>query len=159
MSSGLDNGLMRNRRQAIIWTNGGLVYWRIYASLPQWVKAAHVDMNVQWAMKMARPRLKYSVTSHICTRHKTSIRDKWLLITWVKFNVLFPKLVLLSSCCQNIMHLWLVVINSLVPGEATWIGGARSALDEVMACCIIAPSHDQGHNSRVSCQKGPIGHA
>ena len=30
---GSDNGLAPNRRQAIIWTNGGLVYWRIYASL------------------------------------------------------------------------------------------------------------------------------
>ena len=25
--------LVPNRRQAIIWTNGGLVYWRIYVSL------------------------------------------------------------------------------------------------------------------------------
>ena len=32
-SIGLDNGLVPNRRQAIIWTNDCLVYWRIYASL------------------------------------------------------------------------------------------------------------------------------
>ena len=30
---GSDNGLAPSRRQAIIWTNGGIVYWRIYASL------------------------------------------------------------------------------------------------------------------------------
>ena len=30
---GSDNGLAPNRRQAIIWTNDGLVYWRIYASV------------------------------------------------------------------------------------------------------------------------------
>ena len=30
---GLDIGLVPNRWQAIIWTNDGLVYWRIYASL------------------------------------------------------------------------------------------------------------------------------
>ena len=30
---GSDNGLAPIRRQAIIWTNGGLVYWHIYASL------------------------------------------------------------------------------------------------------------------------------
>ena len=30
---GLDNGLAPNRRQAIIWTNDGLDYWCIYASL------------------------------------------------------------------------------------------------------------------------------
>ena len=29
---GSDNGLSLNRRQAIIWTNDGKVYWRIYAS-------------------------------------------------------------------------------------------------------------------------------
>ena len=30
---GSDNGLAPNKRQAIIWSNGGLVYWRIYASV------------------------------------------------------------------------------------------------------------------------------
>ena len=33
LSIGLDNGLAPNRRQAIIWTNAGLIYWRIYAAL------------------------------------------------------------------------------------------------------------------------------
>ena len=32
-SIGLDNGLAENRQQAIIWTNDGLIYWHIYASL------------------------------------------------------------------------------------------------------------------------------
>ena len=32
-SIGSDNGLAPNRRQAIIWTNVGMLYWRIYASL------------------------------------------------------------------------------------------------------------------------------
>ena len=32
-SIGSDNGLVPNRWQAIFWTNGGLVYWCIYASL------------------------------------------------------------------------------------------------------------------------------
>ena len=32
ISTGPDNGLMPNRWQAIIWTNGGLVYWHIYGS-------------------------------------------------------------------------------------------------------------------------------
>ena len=30
---GLDNGLASNRRQAIIWTNDGIVYWHMYVSL------------------------------------------------------------------------------------------------------------------------------
>ena len=32
-SIGPDDGLTPTRRQAIIWTNDGLVYWRIYAPL------------------------------------------------------------------------------------------------------------------------------
>ena len=30
---GSDNGLASNGRQAFVWTNDRLVYWRIYASL------------------------------------------------------------------------------------------------------------------------------
>ena len=30
---GTDNGLAPARRQAIIWTNGGIIHWRIYPSL------------------------------------------------------------------------------------------------------------------------------
>ena len=32
-SIGSDNGLVPNRRQAIIWSNVGMFYWPIYASL------------------------------------------------------------------------------------------------------------------------------
>ena len=32
-STGLDNGLAPNKRQAIIWTNADPVHWRIYAAL------------------------------------------------------------------------------------------------------------------------------
>ena len=32
-SIGLDNGLVPNRRQAIIWTNADLIHWSIYAAL------------------------------------------------------------------------------------------------------------------------------
>ena len=33
LSIGLDNGLAPNKRQAIIWTNGDSIHWRIYATL------------------------------------------------------------------------------------------------------------------------------
>ena len=33
-------------------------------------------------------------------------------------------------------------INSLWPGDAIWRHGARSTLAQVMACCLMAPSHD-----------------
>ena len=32
-SIGLDNGLVSNRQQAIIWTNADLIHWHIYAAL------------------------------------------------------------------------------------------------------------------------------
>ena len=32
-STGSDNGLVPNRRQAVIWTNADLIRWRIYAAL------------------------------------------------------------------------------------------------------------------------------
>ena len=32
-SIGLDNGLVPNRQQAIIWPNAALIHWRIYAAL------------------------------------------------------------------------------------------------------------------------------
>ena len=45
-SIGSDNGLAPNRRQAIIWTNVGMLYRRIYASLGlnelSWVSNAYM---------------------------------------------------------------------------------------------------------------------
>ena len=32
-SIGLDNGLVPNRRQAIIWTSADTIHWRMYAAL------------------------------------------------------------------------------------------------------------------------------
>ena len=34
-----------------------------------------------------------------------------------------------------------MLINSLWPGDAMWRHGTRSTLDQVMACCLTAPSH------------------
>ena len=42
---GSDNGLAPNRRQAIIWTNDGLVYWRIGVARPQWVNTLRPRQN------------------------------------------------------------------------------------------------------------------
>ena len=33
INTGVDNGLPSDRREGIIWTNGGLVYWCIYATM------------------------------------------------------------------------------------------------------------------------------
>ena len=41
---GSDNGLAPNRRQAIIWTNDGLIYWNIYVSLNE-LKKVYKDSS------------------------------------------------------------------------------------------------------------------
>ena len=45
-STGLDNGLAPNRRQAIIWTNTESIHWRIYAAHKgRWVTATSVQLS------------------------------------------------------------------------------------------------------------------
>ena len=36
-NTGLNNGVTSNRQQAIFWTNVGLVYWRPYVSVMNWI--------------------------------------------------------------------------------------------------------------------------
>ena len=45
-----------NRQQAIIWTNGGLIHWRIYVTLPQWVQQEYMPHCVfpAWASYQIR---------------------------------------------------------------------------------------------------------
>ena len=45
---GSDNGLVPNRRQAIIWTNADSVHWRIYTALGACVKCHDVIILRQW---------------------------------------------------------------------------------------------------------------
>ena len=47
-STGSDKGLVPKRRQAIIWTRGGLVYWRIYASLGLNELTEQIKITVQY---------------------------------------------------------------------------------------------------------------
>ena len=44
------------------------------------------------------------------------------------------------SCPSNLNHDG-KAINSLWPGDTIWRHGTRSALAQVMACCLTAPSH------------------
>ena len=48
-SIGSDNGLAPNRRQAIIWTNDGPGYWRLYASLD--LNELNAVLNTFWGKK------------------------------------------------------------------------------------------------------------
>ena len=48
-STGLDNGLAPNRRQAIIWANADPIHWRIYAAL------GGDELKKDWLLKGNRP--------------------------------------------------------------------------------------------------------
>ena len=49
---GLDNGLVPNRRQVIIWTNAGLIHWYIYVALGE-------DELTHWPLGDAPAILNY----------------------------------------------------------------------------------------------------
>ena len=51
------NGLLLNRRQAIIWTNDGLDYWRMYASLSLNELTGHVTPAAITGTTVLRPYL------------------------------------------------------------------------------------------------------
>ena len=50
---GSDNGLSQNRWQAIIWTNDGLVYWRIYVSMKDMNKIDQYQTTIKHQKKRA----------------------------------------------------------------------------------------------------------
>ena len=52
-STGSDNGLAPNRRQASIWTNNGLLYWRIHVSLNELIKSDFCGLFVCFNSVMA----------------------------------------------------------------------------------------------------------
>ena len=53
-------GLVTNRRQAIIWTTDGVVYWIIYASI-------RPDELSVWCMPTFENEVFYSISSYIGT--------------------------------------------------------------------------------------------
>ena len=71
---GSDNGLASNRRQAIIWTNNGLVYWRIYASLGL-NELVYCSNNGVVLIKVAR---KVSIKQSSSWLHATAIFTDWM---------------------------------------------------------------------------------
>ena len=58
-------GLAPNRRQAFIWTNDDIVYWRIYASLDfSELRWSVFHANAFWELVAVQRRLKYLFPTH-----------------------------------------------------------------------------------------------
>ena len=46
-----------------------------------------------------------------------------------------------SVCSIRIVNGFSQLFNSLWPSDIIWLQGSRSTLAQVMACCLMAPSH------------------
>ena len=62
-SIGSDNGMAPNRRHAIIWSNVGMLYWRIYASLSPNELMNNLKLDCLWFSRHA--------DMHLCCTYMT----------------------------------------------------------------------------------------
>ena len=115
---GSDNTLAPNRRQAIIWTNDGPVYWRIYASLGlnklKWPLYSYKKHEQETSMKWNPSLSTAPGGDKSCRATMPAALDKFLLkeywwhlwvhkqldVSWVKKKSWrwFPKLVTYQIC-------------------------------------------------------------
>ena len=106
-SIGSDNGLAPTRRQAIIWTNDGQVWWRVYASLGlnelndvHMYRPGHRCHFERGPHQLPYKSIKYQVISNskwyvICYKKKTpggcDVHVFWIIRwnpSWLYYNVL-----------------------------------------------------------------------
>ena len=87
-SNGSDNCLAPSRRQAIIWTNDGIVYWRIFTSLGlneltillnNTNIIGHAPRNILFSGWYGRLNFSAKVVTYLCPFCYTFT---WLLIGW-----------------------------------------------------------------------------
>ena len=93
MHIGSDKGMAANRRQAIIWTNDGLVYWRIYASLG----LNELITSVLWfsmiSMTLCNLHVMYPVSTLLCDKSEC-----WELSDLRNFKHFLVIVVSIRSC-------------------------------------------------------------
>ena len=95
---------MLNRQQAIIWTNGGLVYWRIYASL-----GCVVCVWVTWAF--------YINVSLPCETLKYTQYIKYILYIVSDFCILSPSSLLRIVIDACLSKGWLLFIVKVIKDD------------------------------------------
>ena len=74
-----------------------------------------------------------------------SARSRWVCIKWQPFCNVGEKIVVLLLAdfflCFNCQQGIVGSVNSLWPSDAIWQHKSRSTLAQVMACCLMVPSH------------------
>ena len=107
MSFGSDNGLASNRRQAIIWINGGLVYWHIICiARPRWIsRVGYLALGVMAMFLLTR----FSYDPILTPVSVYSSRPLKMDVAW-KLSTIF----VVVAVCQvgaraSTARLWLVI--------------------------------------------------
>ena len=94
--------------------------------------------SVLWQAKISAKQLEPSCeASRVCNLSKPRQIDQWVLL----LPVLSTLLCTLCLRTNSQKHHTNYILNSLWPGDAIWRHGTRSALAQVMAWCLTAPSH------------------
>ena len=75
---GLDNRLPPNRRQAIIWTNDDIVYWRWCVTRPQWINNRNgTQIHANYAYPNRMCIIKHFLQSGHMTTNASQITGNW----------------------------------------------------------------------------------
>ena len=86
-----DDGLAQTRRQTIIWTKDGIVYWRICVTRPQWVRWCHF-------LHMTQRKMAYA-----------SVNSCRLYFILVHIDVMLWHMKMDVSCFLTLRwHMWLI---------------------------------------------------
>ena len=126
---GSDNGLSPGRRQAITWTNVGiLLIGPQGTNFSEMLIEIHTFSFKKIHLKMSSGKwrpfcLGLNVLNKLCLREvKRSATCRSLYSWWV-----------------DLLTVWM--FNSLWPSDTIWPHKSGSTLAQVMACCLTAPSH------------------
>ena len=98
--------------------------------------------GTQWPISCSYPRHS-QLTRHSLMLANGRIRQSLTaLVFFFKHILVTDTCDILSISCEIGMR-WMPqnLINSLWPSDTTWHHGSASTLAQVMACCLMAPSH------------------
>ena len=110
-----DNGLAPNRRQAIIWTNDDIVFWRIYASLGlnEWnhsLTAVNmyfmVSIPFSWIHNFNASGTRSNDYAIICAIYASICVMICLIICWISTTGLLLQM-------ADVTKLWRIIVVSL----------------------------------------------
>ena len=104
-SIGSDNGLAPNRRQAIIWTNNGIVYWPIYARLATMSYFRYIFSTWHFPVTLGSMHLTPLIKKK--NRILTVMINSTVTIKWTLTNTLAIKWTWINRLSMVIKCLWI----------------------------------------------------